>query len=681
MSCEHSVRLENDRLGLSFDRKTGTLTAIHNKLVGETYRIRGDEFQVKAVEFDFASGDATLTLADLQQETFRARYQGPALVAEVSYTLRGENAFAEKRIVLTSNRDYGLKHLVLSRPSFSAANLEVVPYRYQKNVTFFGRTPKGGFFTGVELPFAAVSADGDQVVLGYATALKVKAAEKLESEPIYFGVYQRYPDEPEEQSQPFYFTINRYPGTPKLKTIPRRSESDAIVAMTSALLGPPRHGLVPMACGWHCEMEQRNYRSDEAVEEDVKSLQFLAECGIDWLADSHPWGGETEKMNSLVGEQGYEPGPLASKLLQHAQQVGVNVVLWSTMNHTHPWWRSKGQAFRPDKPEWIMIPGGVERNLEVNCFANAPFFDWLVGINQQALATGYYHGWAMDGSFFGHGEYGRAFVPVDCPSGQHDHLPGDSNYACLRNLNELMARVRQQDPDVCIMVCGPPMDLGVWSLKNVDACFTIDECAKLEYLVGLATQPVNVALGDKIRNWSRVRVHHHFYPHYIDQPLLFPSRADRNAPSSWPREKIDYIVLSALSCSPNQLFYLPTKTGIPDEDKAEIRKWLDWGRKNIDYLMVRKDLPDWPAAGKVDGSAHVIGGKGIVFLFNPNKETLQGAFELSAEEIGLRQEGTYEVWQEHPASAKRLRAQFGGSVHWEVPGESAAVLRLTRNEQ
>jgi hypothetical protein len=35
-----------------------------------------------------------------------------------------------------------------------------------------------------------------------------------------------------------------------------QAESDAMVAMTSVILGPPRFGLVPMACGWHSEMEQ-----------------------------------------------------------------------------------------------------------------------------------------------------------------------------------------------------------------------------------------------------------------------------------------------------------------------------------------------------------------------------------------------------------------------------------------
>ncbi len=41
----------------------------------------------------------------------------------------------------------------------------------------------------------------------------------------------------------------------------------------------------------------------------MKSLDFLAECGIDWLSDSHPWGGEIAKMNALGPNDQYEPGP------------------------------------------------------------------------------------------------------------------------------------------------------------------------------------------------------------------------------------------------------------------------------------------------------------------------------------------------------------------------------------
>ena len=129
------------------------------------------------------------------------------------------------------------------------------------------------------------------------------------------------------------------------------------------------------------------------------------------------------------------------------------------------------------------------------------------------------------------------------------------------------------------------MDLGVWSLRNVDACFTLLETGTSD----------NLTAGDQIRRWSRTRVHRDFFPHYLDQPLVFPSREEGpGKPPNWPKGHLDYVLLSGLSCSPNQLYYLPTKTGIPAADKREMRKWLDWGRKNVEYLKVRKDLPDWP---------------------------------------------------------------------------------------
>ncbi|MCR4415928.1 MAG: hypothetical protein NUV77_26230, partial [Thermoguttaceae bacterium] len=505
-----------------------------------------------------------------------------------------------------------------------------------------------------EMPFDASSAAGRQVVLTYAPSLKVTAGERLACEPVYFGVYRRKAGDREEKDQPL------------------ASESEAMVAMTSAILGPPRFGLVPMACGWHCEMEQHTYASEAAVEADMKSLDFVAECGIDWISDSHPWGGETEKMNALVDEQPYQIGPFVKKFLEHARKVGVKVVMWPTMNNTHPW-SPLGRPFRPDKPEWRLTLANpaskpaIIQAAQANCLANRPFFEWILRINAAGLATGYYDAWAMDGSFFGDGGWFTSIIPVDCASDQHDHLPGDSNYACQRALARWIAEVRRQYPHMYIFMCRPPMDLGVWSLRNVDACFTLLETG---------TGSSNLAAGDAIRTWSRVRVHRDFFPHYLDQPLLFPSRANRNEKPNWPQGEFDYILLSALSSSPNQLYYLPTKTGIPAADKAEIRKWLDWGRKNIRYLQVRKDLPNWPAAGKVDGSAHICGDRGLVFLFNPNKNAIPGDFALTDEAIGLVGQGTFQVRQTYPADGRSVQLAYGKTVRWEVPAQTAVILQV-----
>lgn len=677
------LRLENDKLALRFDAAAGTLVAVDNKLTGETYDVIGDEIAVEASDFALEFSQLKCATVKAANDTLTAHFQSESMKLEVAWTLHPNQQFAEKRVTLVPASNCGLKQVVLSRSTVTAEGLKIAAYCYpqfgrtpgtEPIHTYFGRTAKGGFFTGVEMAFDASSLSDRRVTLAYSPSLKVKEGEQIVCEPVYFGVYQRRPADDLPPAHPPIRSAQGEPQPASPEVLPLPSESDAMVAMTSTILGPPRHGLVPMACGWHCDMEQYTYTDEKDVEADMRSVDFLAECGIDWMSDSHPWGGETEKMNALGADDRYAPGNLVKKFLEHARQRDVKIVMWSSMNHTHPWW-GKGAPFRADKPEWLMTSKTLEgkpdlikeRSGKANCWANQPFFDWLSRINDEGLATGYYKAWAMDGSFFGDGGWFTTIIPADCASNQHDHLPGDSNYVCQRTLDQLIARVRQNYPQMYIFMCRPPMDLGVWSTRNVDACFTLLESG---------TPPSNLVAGDEIRKWSRVRVQHHFFPHYLDQPLLFPSRADRKAPPNWSSEKIDYIMLSALSSSPNQLYYLPTKTGIPDRDKAEIRRWLDWGRKNIAYLKVRRDLPDWPSPGKVDGSAHIVGDQGIVFLFNPNATATSGEFALTTEAIGLKAEGAISIAQEFPASDRVGTARVGETVRWEVPAQSALVLRI-----
>ncbi len=660
-----TLRQEGPFLGLRFNEDSGTLRAISNKLTGETYGVVGDQFSVETTDFHVAFRDAKLVSLRQVAGCVEAAYSHDRLGIQVTYALIPNQRFAEKRITLTFKQPCGVKRIIVGQPSFSGGDLRIVPYRYPKfmrkpgsepSSTFFGRTVKGGFFTGVEMPFDASMITGQQVVLGYRPSLKVATGEKLACEPAYFGVYRRQPQDVVE------------------KDLPLRSESDAMVAMTSAILGPPRHGLVPMACGWTSEMRRGEFRSLQDVEADMKSIDFLMECGVDWLSDSHPWGGETGKMNSLVDSQPYQLGELYRKFLEHARQAGVKVVMFATLNNSHPW--MGGRPFRPDKPEWLMSVAKEEyRANEViqkargNCLANRPFLDWLTRVNLQGLATGYYRSWGIDGDFFGTGGWYTTVIPATCTSDRHDHLPGDSNYACQRALQQLIDNLRRHHPQLYILTCRPPMDLGVWSLRNVDACFTLLE----------AGTQANVTAGDQIRTWSRKRVHHDFLPHYLDQPLAFPvSSEGRGGRAAWPKGHLDYVLLSGLSCSPNQLYYLPTKTGIPETDKAEIRKWLDWGRKNVAYLKVRKDLPDWPTPNKVDGSSHLVGDRGFVFLFNPNRKSLDGEFTLDEQSIGLRERGKFRLSQVYPPSQRSIRAAFGETVRWQVSGQTALILDLQR---
>jgi hypothetical protein len=610
---------------------------------------------------------------------------------EVCHFLGSDRHFAERSVWLKSDKDLGVKTVVLGQPKFAAEGLELVSYRQPQLMnpngqgpilTCFGRTARGGFFTGVELPFDASSQNANTVVLAYRPNLEIRAGETLTCEPAYFGVYRRGADDVAQ------------------KDIPLRSESDAMVAMTVAILPPPQRRLGPLMCGWWSELYRGPYRTGEDVENHLRAIAFALDCGIDIISDPRTWAGELDKINVLREREELQLGELALQVAASARQKGARWVFWPTMGNSDPWGNNTdgdphetggGKVFRRDKPEWQMQPF---RFRAATCFALDPFLEWLATVNRQAMEAGQYGAWCMDGDFFGEPGFGGSpgfngggaggkpeepwVHPARCENPLHDHLAPDTDYICQRNLTAMVRGLRQQFPDLYIFHCRPAMDLGVWAMRHADASFTVNEWAVLEGIPGMGPQPVNVLLGDKIRHWGRIRVQHHFFPHYLDSPQVFA--APKSMPGwgkvDWQRDKLDYILLSALSSSPNQTYYLPTQAGIPAEDKREIKKWLDWGRANIDYLFVRKDLPDWPAVGNVDGSAHIVGNRGLVFLFNPNDRPLSGEFALTEPSIGLVGNGPFQITQEYPASDRTLNMPGGQTIRWHVPPQSAVVLRV-----
>jgi len=663
-----AVTLENDLLGAKFDTETGSLIQLTNKLTDETMDVGGDEFWIEATEFTLAQKDAALvSLAKLPDKRIEATYRADGQTIVATWRLGKGRHFLEKQLVVSSSSPFGFRKLVIGRPAFGGAPLELAKYRHMQTVTYFGRCTQGGVFLGVELALDHSSLDArNMVTLGYDPGLRVEADERVVCEPVYLGVYRKKENEQEKAG------------------LPLASESEAMVAMTSSILPPSRRRLGPLMCGWWSETFRGPYQTEADAQHDMRSIDFCQECGIDILSDGRVWSGETLEVNALKGDEKFQLSELALKVARYARQKGMRWVFWPTMGHSAPWGGS-GQQFRLDRPEWKMIHEGDElvRAKPAACFAYQPFYDWLAKRQLDAMEAGQYGAWCMDGDFFGGAGFGggrsNSVHPARCHSRLHDHVTADVDYVCQRNLTELAGLMRRRYPDVYLFYCRPPMDLGVWALGHVDASFTVNEWARLEGLPGMGPQPVNVLLGDKIRHWSRIRVHHHFFPHYLDSPQVFAapkSMTHYSKGMGWQSDHIDYILLSALSSSPNQTYYMPSQAGIPAEDKQQIKKWLDWGRENIDYIMVRKDLPDWPAKGKVDGSAHIRDDRGLVFLFNPNENTLEGEFALTEDSIGLKEKGTFHVAQDYPESDRSRELAHGRTVRWEVPGEAAVVLKV-----
>ena len=698
--------LENDSIRLHFDDEFGTLAAIDNKLTGESYTVERDDFEVEIEEHEYIRGrafpkvrelalgrrDLNLRAVHASQNKLNLEFGDETYTLWVDYVLHPEEAFYEKHLRLTSELKFIWRHALISALRTGNDQLQWVPYAHLKNKTYFGRTASGGLMVGVQVPFDRSSLADGEVHLAYAPSLQVVSGEMAESEPIYVGIYQR---QAQEEALP---------------DIPLPSESSAMVAVTSAILGPPRHGLVPLSWGRCSEMNDLISEAD--LQAGMRAIDTLTECGIEWVCDGEPWMGEAEKVESLKGWQKYEPSPLVADVLKYARQKGLKMMFWPTLNSSNPWpaaGKRPGRPLRPDRPEWLMFPLGqavtsttfsgclFTQFVKGNCLAMQPFQNWLIRTQGEGLDTGYFDGWVVDGDFFGGG---GAVEPANCPSANHDHLPGDSNYSCQRALNRVARMTRERYPKLFMVYGRPPRDLGVWSNHDVDACFSLDDFSEVPglsgslapppslepprqvrpsplatKLEGLGPRPLNVRLGDRIRTWSRLRVQRHFFPHYLDLPqvVLPPLRMRKDG--NWSSQGLEYILLSALAASPNQLYCLPLRSGIPDRDKQTLHRWLEWGRANIKYLRVRKDLKNWPAAGRVDGFAHVIEDQGFIFLFNPNAQELSERFSLDTS-IGLTRGERYRVTQVHPSGSTRRQLRLGDEVDWKVPGHTAVLLDI-----
>ncbi|MDD1612791.1 MAG: glycoside hydrolase family 127 protein, partial [Methylococcaceae bacterium] len=451
---QYSARiLENKHLSLTVSEQTGAMIRLENKLTGEVYTITGDEFAVNTTERQFAFSDAKL--ASLAQEGGKvtARYEHPKLNIEVAYSLGEQRAFIEKKMQVTFKEACGLKELVVSKPTFSADGLRTVCYRYpnfdivaamvkswhgwdfrrppnsEPVRTFFGRTTKGGFFTGVEMAYDASTLKDSTVSLCYAPSLKIKAGQKLDGETMYLGVYRRSSQEDRQENS--WEAVESLWLTPKKEgfdgaaaagvggkgaaakkeikvakpdVMPLPAEFQALSAMVTSVFGPARHGLKAYACGYHCQMQLDGYDSEPELQADLKALEFFKECGLDGFSGSAPWGGETKKMNALREGDRFQMDESNRRLLQRAKELGLEVTQWPTMNNTHPW-DKLGGPLRLDRPEWLRVVQGKPSlrgdvmNFQqqfANCFAYQPFYNWLEQLIGDTLATGFYKSWCMD---------------------------------------------------------------------------------------------------------------------------------------------------------------------------------------------------------------------------------------------------------------------------------------------
>ncbi|MGI8966753.1 MAG: hypothetical protein ACR2H1_11795 [Limisphaerales bacterium] len=162
ISLPAAPKLESDSLSVRFDSNTGGISHLKNKLTGEEWKIRPDDFQVKAGEFVLNSQSARLlSLKRKAPDSVEAIYSGNGWRVVTTYRLGRTNNFLEKHLTVQSPTAFAWKEVQVSRISFPDGDLHWQKYPHQKTATFFGRTARGGLFLGVEKPFDTSTVEGN----------------------------------------------------------------------------------------------------------------------------------------------------------------------------------------------------------------------------------------------------------------------------------------------------------------------------------------------------------------------------------------------------------------------------------------------------------------------------------------------------------------------------------------
>ena len=107
-------------------------------------------------------------------------------------------------------------------------------------------------------------------------------------------------------------------------------------------------------------------------------------------------------------------------------------------------------------------------------------------------------------------------------------------------------------------------------------------------------------------------------------------------------------------------------------DQAWFRRWIAWADTNREYLRHTRPILGQPAIGKLDGTRAVVGGRGFVFLFNPNEQRLTAM--LSRGELGLPP-GRYSLRERAPDDGRGVWS-LGDTVSIALEGESYLVLTV-----
>jgi len=715
------LRLENKHMAVQIDRKTGAVRSIRDKDQDIEYPFYGIGFDVTTETGSVRPENAAEVKTG--EDGAELRFTAGGLEVRLFYSLGPEDRFIEKWLEIKSEdgKPYFLKSVVLedmTSEAFTEIHFHDDQTIWHCPINLFLRGEKGGCYAGLEYPYWDLKQKGKEGFrLGYQPNYQARAGEVNTSEKYFLGVYrkegiQRYSQGPYpgRGRSPLihwgHIGLNQHfkngVTPPEVKEVPPEvldwGEVWAMQAFMRRIqpddLQLPEDGYWIWQNGWWAGL----------FNPKTEILDALKAAGIHDIMTAHTWYGRGNHPNleaylykmridplgfpqdaAVAGLAGrtpaagwhspqevkldtFKPGkftpdfrapPAMQKFIDYGAQIGVHVSSFAV----------PGMLFEA-KPEWRSIDENGDPSLYlfgrgVSCPASDEYMKHLLALHESVFSKYHPRWWGWDGRWMSFWEVAKyrpgplGCGPDPCYAKNHGHLPGDNMYKEWKNIQSFLKAIRHRYPRLCLeayygLKRGEP-----WALRNLNAADNYYE--------------TNGADMNRLQAWHNQN--DRFRPVYKNYAAIFGEGTT----------DFQFNVISTLSCSAYCQIGPGFKALAFGENREFLKKWRQWATRNHPYLKVKWDLFACPGDSAIDGSAHIIGDRGFLFLFPggfdkevKHAKNLRASIPVNRW-LGLNEspEALYRIKELYPRAGRDLGIyRYGEEFLYDMPVDSAVIISL-----
>jgi len=689
------MALDNGRVRAEFDDRG--LVSVAAPKAGRRLAFSADPSAVTIDGATFSIGELGPAEIEMTPARVAYRYGRDPFTFDVVYELKPAWDFLTKQIVVTSarGRAFRVGEVRMLDSSLDLAVAEELRLRdggFGAVCRFAGRDASAGpawsVFFMLQNPFMSWARDGRAVAVSYAPDMDWSrdlgpfASDRLCLGPVELsGV--RFPAKAVAE----WTYVDDYAGLVRRSPAIDASEVEALTACVRAFLLYYPARSVRVHIPW-CENDyQIDVGTPEGVEEYKRIMDRAAELGVrhllytpansrlsrlednadSWGWENVLWFGLGQKLRKGEWDPRRDEVPDGLKaMLGHAASKNLGLLAYA-----YP-----SLPFLQD-PRWTAYAGADAATAPADT-GQRSFQDWwldkLLGFMRRTGAAGF--------------SFDHWWIALDRAS---------SKYAQWSGARRVLEGLRREAFDAVVDGRQQYQDFGPWTWLGGSyphPALTDEQPESFTAFPDLHTDRVSAdrqrfaAWTYRVERFAPPEIMPGFITHQserVDEKGVM--RRDRFRPRDWDVLGWKYSLLSSIGTAPfhHVVNFIPARdagefAALPEEDKAWFRKWLDWTDENARYLHALRPIIGPPMAGRVDGTAAILGDRGLLFLFNPNPGPREARFRLDPS-IGLTEGERFMIKELYPEEGRLVGSAAGfwasgEDVVMTLPGREAAVYEL-----